>query len=111
MIFREREDKSQIIRLDEAGGVVVGLLRDFQYTQARVTLEEGDVLVAFTDGISEAMNSREEEWGEEQMIEAVKARRDLSATDMITYLISAADEFAAGAKQHDDMTLVVVRVI
>lgn len=111
MIFREREGQPAIIRLDEAGGVVVGLLRDFEYTQASVTLLKGDVLVAFTDGISEAMNSREEEWGEEQMIEAVQARGDLSATEMIKYLVSAADDFAAGAKQHDDMTLVVVRVI
>lgn len=112
MIFREREDGgSQIIRLDEAGGCVVGLLRDFPYSQARVTLEPGDLLVAFTDGISEAMNSREEEWGEENMIEAVQARRTLSAAEMITYLVNCADAFAAGAKQHDDMTLVVVRVI
>jgi sigma-B regulation protein RsbU (phosphoserine phosphatase) len=112
MIFRERDGgEPQLIRLDEAGGVVVGLLRDFQYSQARVTLETGDVLVGFTDGISEAMNSREEEWGEENMIEAVKACRDLSAAEMIPHLMSAADAFAAGAKQHDDMTLVVVRVI
>ena len=111
MIFRERDTESQLLRLDEAGGVVVGLLRDFQYSQARIALEPGDVLVGFTDGISEAMNSREEEWGEENMIEAVKACHDLSAAEMIPRLMSAADAFAAGAKQHDDMTLVVVRVI
>jgi phosphoserine phosphatase RsbU/P len=111
MVFRERESGREVIRLDEAGGVVVGLLRDFQYSQAIVTLEPGDVLVGFTDGISEAMNVHEEEWGEDQLIEAVHARPGLSAAEMIAYLTSAADDFAAGAKQHDDMTLVVVRVI
>ena len=111
MIFREHESGREVIRLDEAGGVVVGLLRDFQYSQAIVTLEPGDVLVGFTDGISEAMNSQEEEWGEDQLIEAVSACSHLCATEMIAYLMSAADDFAAGAKQHDDMTLVVVRVI
>lgn len=111
MIFRERESGREVIRLGEAGGVVVGLLRDFPYSQAVVTLEPGDVMVGFTDGISEAMNVQEEEWGEDQLIEAVRARRNLSAAEMIPYLMSAADDFAAGAKQHDDMTLVVVRVI
>jgi sigma-B regulation protein RsbU (phosphoserine phosphatase) len=112
MLFRERDDRqSQLIRLDVAGGVVVGLLRDFPYSQATITLEPGDLLVAFTDGISEAMNPHEEEWGEEQMIEAVRACNHLSAADMITQLVKDADAFAAGAKQHDDMTLVVIRVI
>ena len=97
--------------MNEAGGVVVGLLRDFSYGQACVTLERGDVLVAFTDGISEAMNSLEEEWGEERFIEAVLACKGLCASDTIKRLVSEADAFAAGARQHDDMTLVVVRVI
>ncbi|HEV2914967.1 MAG TPA: SpoIIE family protein phosphatase [Pyrinomonadaceae bacterium] len=110
MIFREREGQPRLVRLNEAGGVVVGLLRDYSYSQASVVLEPGDVMVAFTDGISEAMNSREEEWGEERMIEAVGACRGLSAAEMITRLINDADAFAAGARQHDDMTLVVVRV-
>lgn len=69
------------------------------------------MLVGFTDGISEAMNTQEEEWGEDQLIEAVRARPNLCAAEMISYLMSAADAFAAGAKQHDDMTVVVVRVI
>ncbi|HEX8775240.1 MAG TPA: SpoIIE family protein phosphatase [Pyrinomonadaceae bacterium] len=112
MLFREHEgEPPQLIRLDEAGGCVVGLLRDFPYSQATITLEPGDLLVAFTDGISEAMNPREEEWGEEQMIEAIRACKGLSSADMITQLVKDADAFAAGAKQHDDMTLVVIRVV
>ncbi|HEX8145001.1 MAG TPA: SpoIIE family protein phosphatase [Pyrinomonadaceae bacterium] len=110
MLFRESDGASQLIRLDEAGGVVVGLLRDFPYSQATITLEPGDLLVAFTDGISEAMNPQDEEWGEDQMIEAIRACKGLNAADMIKQLVTDADAFAAGAKQHDDMTLVVVRV-
>jgi sigma-B regulation protein RsbU (phosphoserine phosphatase) len=52
-----------------------------------------------------------EEWGEEQMMQTAQACKGLSAADTIKRLVSAADAFAAGAKQHDDMTLVVVRVI
>ncbi len=98
------------MRLD-VGGVVVGLLRDFEYQQGALTLEPGDLLVAYTDGISEAMNKAEEEWGEERLIEAARLCEGLSAAEAMGRLIRAADAFAAGAPQHDDMTLVVVRVI
>jgi phosphoserine phosphatase RsbU/P len=111
MLFREHEGRPQVLRLDEAGGCVVGLLRDFPYSQANITLELGDLLVAFTDGISEAMNRQEEEWGEESMMETIQAYKGLNASDTITHLVRAADAFAAGAKQHDDMTLVVVRLL
>jgi phosphoserine phosphatase RsbU/P len=108
MLFR---DGGEVIRLDEAGGVVVGLLRDFTYTQAAITLKPGDLLLAYTDGISEAMNKQEEEWGEEHMMQTAQACKGLSASETITLLVQAADAFAAGAKQHDDMTLVVVRLL
>jgi len=61
---------------------------------------------AFTDGISEAMDTADEEWGEERLIEAVRQRLDLSAEQMLRHFLAAADTFAVGAKQHDDMTLV-----
>ncbi|HKC63689.1 MAG TPA: SpoIIE family protein phosphatase [Pyrinomonadaceae bacterium] len=110
IILRTAEDKKEVLRLDE-GGVVVGLLPDFQYQQASVQLEQGDLLIGFTDGISEAMNPSEEEWGEEKLIEAAKACDRFCAAEIINRLVNAADEFAAGAKQHDDMTLVVVRIV
>jgi sigma-B regulation protein RsbU (phosphoserine phosphatase) len=103
-------DEWQVARL-EAGGAVVGLLPHFPYQQASVSLERGDLLVAFTDGISEAMNRVEEEWGEERLIEAAQSCCKLSASDALSRLMQAADEFAAGARQHDDMTLLVVRII
>ena len=56
------------------------------------------------------MNNANEEWGEERMIEAIKGCAGLGAAETIEQLIRAADDFACGAKQHDDMTLVVLRV-
>jgi sigma-B regulation protein RsbU (phosphoserine phosphatase) len=66
--------------------------------------------VGFTDGISEAMNRAEEEWGEEHLIPAVAAHLQRSASDIIPHLMADADRFVDGAPQHDDMTLVVVKV-
>jgi serine phosphatase RsbU (regulator of sigma subunit) len=72
-----------------------------------LVLEPCDILLAYTDGISEAVTAGDEEWGEDRVIAAAQACRDLPAAEMIDGLIAAADAFTAGA-QHDDMTLVVV---
>lgn len=99
----------EAIHLD-VGGTVVGLLPRFPYQQGMVMLEPGDVLVGFTDGISEAMNAADEEWGEEQLLAAIQACRHLPAKEMIPELLARADEFVNGAPQHDDMTMVIVKL-
>jgi sigma-B regulation protein RsbU (phosphoserine phosphatase) len=110
MLFRKCDNGSSIVRLD-AGGPVIGLMEDCWYKQDSVTLEPGDVLVAYTDGISEAMNAADEEWGEERLMEAVRSSRPGPAATLIERLMTSADAFVAGAPQHDDMTLVVVRAV
>ena len=110
IVFSRSNDGWKVTRL-EVGGVVVGMLPSFPYQQATVTLAPGDLLVAFTDGISEAMNPADEEWGEERMMEAAKDCDGLNATDTIARIMTAADAFAAGAKRHDDMTLVILRTL
>ena len=106
MVFRDGE----VLRLEE-GGPVVGLFKPSRYSQAAVTLSPGDVLVLFTDGISEAMNAADDEWGEERLMDAVRECRERCAGEMINALIRDADAFAAGAPQHDDMTVMVVKVL
>ncbi len=66
MLFQPRNGECHVSRL-EACGTVVGLLDDASYQQATTAIAPGDVLIAFTDGISEAMNATEDEWGEEQI--------------------------------------------
>jgi sigma-B regulation protein RsbU (phosphoserine phosphatase) len=99
----------QVERL-EKGGTVVGLLPAFPYQQGELRLEVGDTLVMFTDGISEAFNAAEEEYGEDRLIEAMRRSADRTAGELIPYLIEDVDRFVAGAPQHDDMTLVIARV-
>lgn len=106
LIFRG----DSIIGLD-TGGPVVGLLQSVQYEQGTLTLEPGDVLVALTDGISEAMNPSDEEWGVENLIGCVRDSGAIASADLIECVMASADAFAAGAKQHDDMTLVVARIL
>jgi sigma-B regulation protein RsbU (phosphoserine phosphatase) len=110
IVFRRHDKGSKVIRLD-MGGPVVGLLPAAGYQQASLALERGDLLLAFTDGISEAMNVAEEEWGEKSLIDAAQNCDSFSSSEILSRLMAAADSFTAGAPQHDDMTLVVARVV
>lgn len=90
---------------------MVGLLPDVSFEQATVYLNTGDLLVAFTDGISEAMNAAGEQFGEQRLRKAIECSNGFTAAEIGKRLLVALDEFVAGAPQHDDMTLVVIRVV
>ena len=89
----------------------MGLLPECTYEQTEVCLTPGDLLVIYTDGFSEAMSPNLEEWGENRLIGAVSACNCLPAKDSITKIMQAADAFASGAPQNDDMTLVILRAV
>jgi sigma-B regulation protein RsbU (phosphoserine phosphatase) len=110
IILRYSRCSYECLRL-EVGGPPVGLLPHCQYESAEVDLQPGDILVFFTDGISEAMNSADEEWGECRLIEAVTNSIASRPSEMVGEIFQAADAFTAGAPQHDDMTVVVARIL
>ncbi len=110
VLLRKSADGYQVVRL-EAGGTVIGLLESFPFQQTNLTLQPGDMLILYSDGVSEAMNPADEEWGETRMIETLERCQGLSAAETIEYVMAGADNFASGAPQHDDMTLVVLRVL
>jgi phosphoserine phosphatase RsbU/P len=98
-----------LMRLED-GGPVVGMLPFAVYEAQSVTLESGDLLIAYTDGISEAMTVDDEEWGETRMLAAVPPHPSASAEEILDGIFLAADAFTAGAEQHDDMTLLVMKI-
>jgi sigma-B regulation protein RsbU (phosphoserine phosphatase) len=96
----------------EATGTVIGLLPEAAFEKRELVLEPGDVLITFTDGISEAMNAAEEEWGEDNMVASVRMKLgepycNANAEQLVNCIIESADRFTAGAEQHDDMTLLI----
>jgi sigma-B regulation protein RsbU (phosphoserine phosphatase) len=101
--------ENQVLRL-QADGPVVGLLPSAPYTEQSLTLVPGDLLLLYTDGISEAMTPEDEEWGEDRMIAAAQAVRNRCADEVLKALFRSADAFTAGAPQHDDMTLLVLKL-
>ncbi len=95
----------------ETGGPPVGLFPASRYEQAEIGLRPGDLLILYTDGVSEAENPQEAEWGEEALLATARACAGLTSGEIIDHILEAVDTFAAGAPQHDDMTLVVARVL
>lgn len=94
----------------EANGPVVGLLPTAPYTEQSLTLMPGDLLLMFTDGVSEAMAHDDEEWGEQRMIASAEQCSGNTADAIVKDLFRNVDAFTAGAPQHDDMTLLVLKL-
>jgi sigma-B regulation protein RsbU (phosphoserine phosphatase) len=111
LVLRHKADGSaEILRL-EADGPVVGLLPFAPYSEQSLQLKPGDLLVTYTDGISEAMTHEDEEWGEERMMAAAAAcPRDANAEAVLKTIFDEADRFTSGAPQHDDMTMLILKL-
>jgi len=93
-------------------GLPLGMGPTTLHAQDVTALHPGDVLVFYTDGVVEAQNNAGEMWGFERLIDQITAAPEpVSAHELVASIRGALDAHAAGAEQHDDITLVVVRVI
>jgi serine phosphatase RsbU (regulator of sigma subunit) len=90
-------------------GILVGWDGDAGFGESAVALGDGDLLIAFTDGVTEARDPSGEEFGEPRLIEVVLGRRAVSAAALVDEVRAALDVFVAGAPAHDDCTLVIAR--
>jgi len=94
-----------------ATGIAMGVITDAEYTANEQPLSPGDVVVLYTDGITEAMNAREDMFGEERLYEVIRHVNGLNAGEILTNILNAVKEFTADYPQSDDITLMVVRVV
>lgn len=101
------------VRWLEEGGAVLGPIANATYERGFVRLQPGDLLVFYTDGIIEATNGAlelgGEEFGEERLVAAATAVRDLPAREIVDEIFAAVERFAEGTPPEDDRTVVVVR--
>jgi sigma-B regulation protein RsbU (phosphoserine phosphatase) len=92
----------------EIGGLPLGIKPDTAYECGRVTLNRGDLLAVLTDGVTEAENEREEEYGEPRLLELFRRPGEDSAAGELKRIMSAVDAFVGNARQHDDITALVL---
>jgi len=93
----------------EKGGIPLGFLDDFEFTQNRFFFKENDVLVIYTDGVSEAMNKDEEEFGMQPLERIIINNKDNDAQNIEDAILNAIEGHVQGAEQMDDITLIVLK--
>jgi len=98
-------------RFEERGGVPLGMFRDSRYYEYFETIEPGQVFVLYTDGVTEAMNSTDEEYGRDRLVTAVRACRHLPAREMIDFIHRELTVWTEGRGAHDDVTFFIIKAL
>jgi sigma-B regulation protein RsbU (phosphoserine phosphatase) len=102
-----RRSNGLIERLD-VGGLPIGIQSDARYESASVALAPGDWLIIFTDGLVEAENARQEEYGESRLLSSIVAGAATTPPEMLNRLMAELDLFVGSTPQHDDVTCLLV---
>jgi phosphoserine phosphatase RsbU/P len=105
-----RRTSGAIERL-EAGGLPLGIRSGASYESASTTLHPGDLLVVFTDGVVEAENEKQEEFGEPRLLGLVSGMHAGRAAQSLQAVMGSLDAFVGSARQHDDITCLVMWVL
>ncbi|HNY39615.1 MAG TPA: SpoIIE family protein phosphatase [Bryobacteraceae bacterium] len=90
-------------------GIALGLVRSAAYPVGAGRLMPGDVMVIYSDGITETFDTNGAEYGEQRMLQLAVSQRDQPAGKILDALFADAERFASGAPQHDDMTAIVIK--
>ena len=106
LVFRAGSDT-----VDElpATGIALGIMEDAEYNQATASLSPGDIVVLYTDGVTEAINSREEMFEVERLVSVVRQNQARSAQEILDAIIAAVFAFSGDQPQFDDITVMVIK--
>jgi len=91
-------------------GIAIGAMENSEYTASELPLESDDVIVLYTDGVTEAVNPHDEMFSEERLRNVVKACANSSAQDLIERILEEVKSFCGDRAQSDDITLMVIKV-
>ena len=92
----------------EQGGMVIGLFEGTPFEEATVQLHPGDFIVIFSDGVSEAMDAKEEEFGDDRLLETLATMTETEVEPQFKHVFAGVSAFTAGADQNDDVTAMIV---
>ena len=100
-----------VVRLLTTGGPIIGTFLNGPYEQETIQLQRGDILAVYTDGVTEALNPAGVELGEERLRSVLIESLQLPAHESAKKVIARVLEWQGQAEQHDDITLIIVKVI
>ncbi|MDD3070268.1 MAG: SpoIIE family protein phosphatase [Methanoculleus horonobensis] len=92
-------------------GIILGVMPEAEYGEETIHLVSGDLVLLYTDGVTEAINPDEEQFGEERLIETVSASLDLPPAEIVERVRDAVMAFSGDEPQFDDLTLMILRVV
>lgn len=95
--------------VERTGGMALGIMEGLSFASKTITLEKGDTLICYTDGVTEAFNVDYEEFGEERLKNLLPALKASTAEGICTKIHAAVQDFANGAQQSDDITLMALK--
>ena len=98
------------LRRLEQGGLVLGLFPHAQYEEETLQLDPGDVLVVFSDGVTEAIDLQGEEFGDDRIVACVNANRHLEPAALLDQILATVRQFSDGTVQRDDVTAMIINV-
>ena len=90
-------------------GPLLGVLEGREYGESTLTLAPGDVLLIFTDGVTEAMDTGDNLYSDERLLQTVQDISEISADSVLKTVRSSVDEYALGAEQSDDITMITLQ--
>jgi serine phosphatase RsbU (regulator of sigma subunit) len=103
-----RRASGLIERLD-VGGLPLGIMPEAKYESASVALAPGDWLIIFTDGLVEAENARQDEYGESQLLTVINTSTSSTPAEMLKRMLAELDLFVGNTPQHDDVTCLLIK--
>jgi serine phosphatase RsbU (regulator of sigma subunit) len=109
LVHHKDNGEFEVIRLED-GGPVLGVLPGVTFQQSQVSVHPGDLLVVFSDGVQEAANSGDEEFGEERILATVKDNWNASPSEICDAVLARVRTFLGKELPHDDQTLMIVRL-
>jgi sigma-B regulation protein RsbU (phosphoserine phosphatase) len=105
-----RKDGS-VEQIEQVGGIMLGFLDDQRYKENEIMLNDGDAIILYTDGVTEAFNKKEEEFDDERLIKSLKAQKGKSSQQISEGGVKDIEAFIDGAEQSDDVTMLVLKYI
>lgn len=92
-------------------GVALGALEQTDYDERCISFSPGDLLVLYTDGVTEAVNAADEQFGTERLVETVRSIMGKTASEILEEIVGAVNRFSGPTPQYDDVTLMILRVV
>ena len=108
-VYLSAVTSSAVLVETEGDTFPLGILEDADYQETNLTLQRGDTVVFYTDGIVEAMNVEKEVFGFDRLLSVIRGAGTLPVEEFLRHILNSVEKFVGGAAQHDDLTIIVVR--